>query len=126
MLSNSTDTGHSRATVAIRNMESKISANKTTHNDTSKPAITFKIHKETPPMYEGAKVAAVKAVKKSGAITTANGKSSPAPSSGKSSPTLADKKTIRDAGSVAKEQAADVDEETLQEVYGKEHVNLIF
>jgi peptide chain release factor subunit 3 len=82
--------------------------------------------KEPPSGVEGAKMAAVKAVEKSGAITTANGKSSPAPSSGKSSPTLADKKTIRDAGAVAKEQAADVDEETLQEVYGKEHVNLIF
>lgn len=84
------------------------------------------ITKETPPAAEGAKMTAVKAVEKTGAITTANGKGSPAPSSGKSSPTLTDKKAVRDADAVAKEQAADVDEETLQEVYGKEHVNLIF
>lgn len=69
---------------------------------------------------------AVKAVEKTGAITATTGKSSPALSSGKSSPTLGDKKAVRDADAVAKEQAADVDEETLQEVYGKEHVNLIF
>lgn len=79
-----------------------------------------------PPSAAGTKMTAVKAVEKTGAITTANGKSSPAPSSGKSSPTFAEKKAIRDADAVVKEQAADVDEETLQEVYGKEHVNLIF
>ena len=82
--------------------------------------------KEAASAAEGAKMTAVKAVEKTGAITTANGKASPAPSSGKSSPTFAEKKAVRDADAVAKEQAADVDEETLQEVYGKEHVNLIF
>lgn len=96
---------------------------------TSTPSASAKTSSPTtmePPSAAGAKMTAVKAVEKTGAITTANGKSSPAPSSGKSSPTFADKKTIRDADAVAKEQAADVDEETLQEVYGKEHVNLIF
>jgi peptide chain release factor subunit 3 len=97
---------------------------------TSTPAASAKTNspttKDAPPAAEGAKMAAIKAVEKTGAITTANGKSSPAPSSGKSSPTLGDKKAVRDADAVAKEQAADVDEETLQEVYGKEHVNLIF
>jgi peptide chain release factor subunit 3 len=32
----------------------------------------------------------------------------------------------RDADAVKKEQTADVDEATLQEVYGKEHLNIIF
>ena len=55
-----------------------------------------------------------------------SGKASPSPS-GKSSPTPGEKKGgSRDADTVLKDQAADVDEETLQEVYGKEHVNLIF
>jgi peptide chain release factor subunit 3 len=82
--------------------------------------------KEAPAAADGARMTAIKAVEKTGAITTAAGKGSPAPSSGKSSPTLGDKKAMRDADAVAREQAADIDEETLQEVYGKEHVNLIF
>ena len=47
------------------------------------------------------------------------------PGSGKSSPTPGDKK-VRVADAVEKEQAADVDDEVLEEIYGKEHVNLIF
>ena len=49
-------------------------------------------------------------------------------SSGKSSPTPADgpKGKVRDAELVVQEQTADVDESTLEEMYGKEHVNLIF
>jgi len=40
---------------------------------------------------------------------------------------VADQKAAaREADLVAKEQAADVDEELLQEMYGKEHVNVIF
>ena len=35
-------------------------------------------------------------------------------------------KTVREIDAVTKEQAADIDGETLEEVYGKEHVNLIF
>lgn len=76
----------------------------------------------------GAKVAAVKAIEKTGEIQTeASRKTSPSPSSGRSSPSRADQKTAaREADLVAKEQAADVDEDTLQEMYGKEHVNVIF
>ena len=36
------------------------------------------------------------------------------------------KVSTREVDAVAKEQAADVDEEILEEIYGKEHVNLIF
>ena len=56
----------------------------------------------------------------------ASGTTSPAPSSGRSSPTAAAKAAVRDADSVEKEQAADVDDDTLKEIYGKEHVNIIF
>ncbi|KAK3902528.1 P-loop containing nucleoside triphosphate hydrolase protein [Staphylotrichum tortipilum] len=74
-----------------------------------------------------AKVAATKAIEKT-EPKVASGKSSPAPSSGRSSPTpaAASKAVVRDADAVEKEQAADVDEETLKEIYGKEHVNIIF
>ena len=76
----------------------------------------------------GAKAAAVKAIEKTGEPTTnTNGTTSPAPSSGRSSPSAAEvKEAKREADAVAKEQAAQVDEEVLEEVYGKEHVNLIF
>lgn len=95
---------------------------------TAKPAAKTEspTTKDKPTAATGAKVAAVKAVEKTGAVATSNGKISPSPSSGRSSPTPGEKKTPRTAESVAKEQAADVDEETLAEVYGKEHVNLIF
>ena len=77
--------------------------------------------KEPPTADEGAKVTAAKAVEKAQA-----GKGSPT-SSGNSSPTPGEKKgASRDADTVLKEQAADVDEEILEEVYGKEHVNIIF
>lgn len=77
---------------------------------------------------DGAKVAAAKAIEKSDkTATAASGKTSPAPSSGASSPTPAEaKKAAREADAVAKEQEEAVDEELLEEVYGKEHVNLIF
>jgi peptide chain release factor subunit 3 len=76
----------------------------------------------------GAKVAAAKAIEKAeGANTAESGKTSPAPSSGRSSPSRGVVKgSARDADVVEKEQAADVDEETLKEIYGKEHVNIIF
>ncbi|KAM7197395.1 putative eukaryotic peptide chain release factor gtp-binding subunit protein [Rhypophila sp. PSN 637] len=75
-----------------------------------------------------AKVAANKAVDKSEAKAAASsGTTSPAPSSGRSSPSrAATKAAVRDAEAVEKEQTADVDEETLKEIYGKEHVNIIF
>jgi peptide chain release factor subunit 3 len=76
----------------------------------------------------GAKVTAAKAIEKTEkGATSASGKTSPTPSSGRSSPSrAAEKKAVRDADAVEKEQAADVDEETLKEIYGKEHVNIIF
>lgn len=85
--------------------------------------------KDTPLSAEaGAKVAATKAIEKTEKpSSTTNSKASPSPSSGKSSPTPGDTKAAaREADAVIKEQAADVDEELLEEVYGKEHVNLIF
>ncbi|SPQ26860.1 125503c8-c9c1-4dff-b4b9-69b73ec698fc [Thermothielavioides terrestris] len=73
-----------------------------------------------------AKVTAAKAIEKTDA-KAASGKTSPTPSSGRSSPSRgASKGATRDADTVEKEQAADVDEETLKEIYGKEHVNIIF
>jgi peptide chain release factor subunit 3 len=81
--------------------------------------------KATPIAEDGAKVAATKAIEKT--EKPADGSLSPGPSSGKSSPARADSKPVgRKADAVVEEQAADVDEETLDEVYGKEHVNLIF
>ncbi|KAH7629919.1 P-loop containing nucleoside triphosphate hydrolase protein [Sordaria sp. MPI-SDFR-AT-0083] len=75
-----------------------------------------------------AKVAAIKAVEKSDSAA-ASGKTSPAPSSGRASPSTANSgsKVVRDVDAVEKEiQTADVDDETLKEIYGKEHMNIIF
>lgn len=76
----------------------------------------------------GAKVTAAKAVEKTEAkAASASGTTSPTPSSGRSSPSRGGKLgATRDADAVEKEQAADVDEETLKDIYGKEHVNIIF
>ncbi|KAJ5089931.1 hypothetical protein N7532_008615 [Penicillium argentinense] len=87
----------------------------------------------------GAKVAAAKAVektdKKADPKAAASGKSSPTPSTGRSSPGRSSPargaeaaKATRDANAVAKQQAADVDEATLKEIYGekREHVNVVF
>ncbi|KAL8789722.1 MAG: hypothetical protein Q9213_000972 [Squamulea squamosa] len=81
-----------------------------------------------PSAEDGAKVTAAKAIEKTEkASSTANGTTSPSPSSGKSSPAPGEPKAAqREVDAVVKEQAADVDEELLEEVYGKEHVNLIF
>lgn len=77
----------------------------------------------------GQKTTAAKAIKKTGEKTgkaaASSGKTSPT-SSGRSSPTPGEKKAARDADAVTKEQAADVDDDTLKEIYGKEHVNIIF
>ncbi|KAE9380222.1 hypothetical protein N431DRAFT_552420 [Stipitochalara longipes BDJ] len=80
------------------------------------------------PAEAGAKVTAAKAIEKTEKSTASeSGKTSPTPSSGRSSPSRgAAKAAARDADAVEKEQAADVDEETLKEIYGKEHVNIIF
>ncbi|KAF4345963.1 SUP35-eukaryotic peptide chain release factor GTP-binding subunit [Fusarium beomiforme] len=82
----------------------------------------------------GQKAAAVKAIEKTGekagkaaAAVKTSGKTSPSPGSGRNSPTAGEKKTAtREVDAVEKEQAADVDQETLKEIYGKEHVNIIF
>jgi peptide chain release factor subunit 3 len=79
----------------------------------------------------GQKVAAAKAIEKTGEkagkAASPSGKTSPTPSSGRSSPSgPGEKKVQREADAVTKEQAADVDQETLKEIYGKEHVNIIF
>ncbi|KAL9127589.1 MAG: hypothetical protein Q9217_003569 [Psora testacea] len=77
---------------------------------------------------DGAKTVAAKALEKTDKPSaTANGQMSPSPSSGRTSPSPAEaKEAKREADAVAKEQAKEVDEEVLEEVYGKEHVNLIF
>ena len=81
---------------------------------------------------DGSKAAAAKAIEKT-ERGSEKSKSSSVPdstqSSGRSSPSTTPgeaKVATREADAVAKEQAVDVDEETLEEVYGKEHVNLIF
>ncbi|APA08562.1 hypothetical protein SS1G_02272 [Sclerotinia sclerotiorum 1980 UF-70] len=77
----------------------------------------------------GAKVTAAKAIEKvEKTPAAASGKTSPTPSSGRSSPARAGavKAAARAADAVEQEQAADVDDETLKEIYGKEHVNIIF
>lgn len=86
---------------------------------------------EEPPTEAGAKVTAAKAIEKTGekagSDKGASGKTSPTPSSGRSSPSRsAAKAAARDAAAVEQEQTADVDEDTLKEMYGKEHVNIIF
>ncbi|KAI9650633.1 translation termination factor GTPase eRF3 [Ciborinia camelliae] len=86
--------------------------------------------KEVPASAEaGAKVTAAKAIEKAEKTpAAASGKTSPTPSSGRSSPSriAAAKAAVRAVDAVEQEQAADVDDETLKEIYGKEHVNIIF
>ena len=83
--------------------------------------------KAAPSAVDGAKVIAAKAIEKTEKpAISSNGKSSPT-TSGTSSPTPGETKAeVRKADAVAEEQAEYVDEEILDEVYGKEHVNLIF
>lgn len=77
----------------------------------------------------GSKVTAAKAIEKTGEPTAssagASGRTSPTPSSGRNSPTPKDKPTSK-AIDVDAEQLEVVDEATLAEIYGKEHVNIIF
>jgi peptide chain release factor subunit 3 len=76
----------------------------------------------------GAKVAAAKAIEKTGEpagkSASGSGRTSPTPSSGRSSPTAAGKQAA--TVDVEQEMAEVVDEATLREMYGKEHVNIIF
>lgn len=76
----------------------------------------------------GAKVAAAVAIEKTGEPTTAatpSGRTSPTPSTGRNSPSRAaeSKKQLVD---LEKEQEEELDEAVLAEMYGKEHVNVIF
>jgi len=76
----------------------------------------------------GSKVAAAVAIEKTGEPTKGggtSGKTSPTPSTGRNSPGRA-AETKKQAADVEQEQAEDVDEEVLAEMYGKEHVNVIF
>lgn len=88
--------------------------------------------KEEATAEDGAKVTAAKALEKTGekagSEKASSGKTSPTPSSGRSSPTraAAAKGAVRDAAAVEQAQTADVDEDTLKDMYGKEHVNIIF
>ncbi|KAI9818811.1 MAG: translation termination factor GTPase eRF3 [Pycnora praestabilis] len=91
------------------------------------PSAPAETKKDLPPADEGAKVTAAKAIEKTEkAATSSVGNTSPAPSSGKSSPSRAEPTKMREVDAVTKEQSADVDDETLEEIYGKEHVNIIF
>ncbi|KPI45394.1 Eukaryotic peptide chain release factor GTP-binding subunit [Cyphellophora attinorum] len=77
---------------------------------------------EATPAEKAAKVAATKAV-----APKASGRTSPSPSSGKNSPTPGEStKKGTTAAELLKEQAAEVDQSILEEMYGKEHVNIIF
>lgn len=75
----------------------------------------------------GQATAAAKAIEKTGE-PTATSKSAPSPpASGRSSPSVAEQKAEqRRADAVIEEQAAEVDDELISEMYGKEHVNVIF
>jgi peptide chain release factor subunit 3 len=77
----------------------------------------------------GAKVAAAKAIEKTGeptkSTTATSGRTSPTPSSGRNSPSRSDKPAAKAVVDVEKE-LEDIDEATLAEMYGKEHVNIIF
>jgi peptide chain release factor subunit 3 len=90
------------------------------------------VKKAAPSAEAGAKVTAAKAIEKTKeAVSSDSGKTSPSPSSGRNSPTraaaAAAKKEARDADAVEKDiQTADVDEETIKEFTGKEHLNVIF
>ena len=76
----------------------------------------------------GKKVSAAKALEKTGEPTrTTTSKDTSPTASGRSSPSRAEQKVeARRADMVAQEQAQEVDEEALAEMYGKEHVNVIF
>ncbi|KAF1941707.1 hypothetical protein EJ02DRAFT_466391 [Clathrospora elynae] len=75
----------------------------------------------------GAKVTAAKAIEKTGEATptsAGSGRTSPTPSSGRNSPTPKEKAAAK--VDVENEITEVVDEATLAEIYGKEHVNIIF
>jgi len=91
-----------------------------------------KADKEKGTVDAGSKVTAAKAIEKTGEPTPASagsGRTSPTPSSGRNSPTPKEKAAEKAAAKtqdVENEMAEVVDEATLAEIYGKEHVNIIF
>ncbi|KAH6838316.1 P-loop containing nucleoside triphosphate hydrolase protein [Alternaria rosae] len=89
-----------------------------------------KADKEKGTAEAGTKVTAAKAIEKTGEPTPASGgsgRTSPTPSSGRNSPTPKEKAAEKaKAQDVEKEMDEVVDEATLAEIYGKEHVNIIF
>ncbi|TGZ83208.1 hypothetical protein EX30DRAFT_317236 [Ascodesmis nigricans] len=97
---------------------------------TAKKEAPVEKKEEKPAEGAGSKAAAAKAVAKAtGGTTTTSGKTSPSPSDGKSSParTAVEKAQMkREADAVAKAQEEEVDDATINELYGKEHVNLVF
>ncbi|KAM0723759.1 hypothetical protein Q7P37_000749 [Cladosporium fusiforme] len=89
------------------------------------PSAKDKVNPDAPGA--GKAVAAAKAVEKTGESTNASGNTSP--TSGRNSPTPSkaeQKAEQRRADMVAQEQAAEVGDEVIEEMYGKEHVNVIF
>lgn len=92
---------------------------------TSSPTTAAGAESQATPAEAGAKVKAAKAVEKSGEAVS--GKTTPpSKTSGKASPTPAEAKKKTDAAALAAAQTADVDASVLEEMYGKEHVNIIF
>ena len=76
----------------------------------------------------GSKASAAKAIEKTGESTPAtksSGNTSPT-ASGRSSPSRAEQKANAKVDAVLQEQEKEVDEEALADMYGKEHVNVIF
>ncbi|KAK4539932.1 translation termination factor GTPase eRF3 [Oleoguttula mirabilis] len=104
---------------------SKVLSIGTTSTPPPAPAPKDNVDKAEPDA--GAKLSAAKAIEKTGESTPAvSGNTSPT-ASGRSSPSRAEQKAeARKADLVAQEQAQEVDEDTLEEMYGKEHVNVIF
>ncbi|KAL5396805.1 translation termination factor GTPase eRF3 [Paraphaeosphaeria minitans] len=92
-------------------------------------APTAKDNVDTKAPEAGAKVAAAVAIEKTGEPTGASGPSgrtSPTPSTGRSSPSRAEGLSKKQLVDLEKEQEEDVDEAVLAEMYGKEHINVIF
>lgn len=92
------------------------------------PSVKDNVDKKVPEA--GTKVAAAKAIEKTGEPTKASpagsGRTSPTPSAGRSSPSRAAEIKAKEKADLEKEQAEEIDEATLAEIYGKEHVNIIF
>ncbi len=77
---------------------------------------------------DGAMTNAAKAIEKSQKpVANASTNDNTSPSLGRSSPSAVEmREAKREPDAVVQEQAAHIDEELLEEIYGKEHVNLIF